>query len=150
MFNKNNNYSMNDIRLLHINEIPFKLDLDIPSLTDDLKKRIQVAFLFVLQYQEGNSASALHSVVKFMLDGQTILEGGVTLIFQSKKWEEMPHVEEEVKQSSFARDLIAYSYPFMSGVQFSQIKGTKLDGMFLPMINPDELVKDLHVEEVKK
>lgn len=62
----------------------------------------------------------------------------------------MPHVEEEVKQSSFARDLIAYTYPFMSGVQFSQIKGTKLDGMFLPMINPDELVKDLHVEEVKK
>lgn len=141
---------MNDIKLLHINEIPFKLDLDVPNLTDELKKRIQVAFLFVLQYQEGNSASALHSVVKFMLDGQAILEGGVTLIFQSKEWEELPHKEEDVKQSSFAKELIAYSYPFMSGIQFSQIKGTKLEGMFLPIIDASELVKDLHVEEVAK
>lgn len=140
---------MNDIKLLHINEIPFKLDLEVPSLTEELRKRIQVAFLFVLQHQEGNNASALHSVVKFMLDGQTILEGGVTLIFQSKEWEGMSHEEEEIKQSSFARDLIAYSYPFMSGIQFSQIKGTKLEGMFLPMIDPGELVKDLHVEEVQ-
>ena len=76
---------MNDITLLHISEIPFKLDLQFNKLTDEMKKRIQVAFLFVLQYQEGNAASALHSVVKFILDEQTILEGGVTLIFQSKE-----------------------------------------------------------------
>ena len=48
MSNKNNTYSMNDITLLHIREIPFKLDLQFNKLTDEMKKRIQVAFLFVL------------------------------------------------------------------------------------------------------
>lgn len=90
---------MNDITLLHIREIPFKLDLQFNKLTDEMKKRIQVAFLFVLQYQEGNAASALHSVVKFILDERTILEGGVTLIFQSKEWDNMSHVEDEVKKN---------------------------------------------------
>lgn len=150
MSNKNNTYSMNDITLLHISEIPFKLDLQFNKLTDEMKKRIQVAFLFVLQYQEGNAASALHSVVKFILDEQTILEGGVTLIFQSKEWDNMSHVEDDVKKTSFARNLISFSYPFMGGVQFSQIQNTSLEGMFLPMIDPDKLVQDLHVKEIAK
>lgn len=150
MSNKNNTYSMNDITLLHISEIPFKLDLQFNKLTDEMKKRIQVAFLFVLQYQKGNAASALHSVVKFILEEQTILEGGVTLIFQSKEWDNMSHVEDEVKKTSFARKLISFSYPFMGGVQFSQIQNTSLEGMFLPMIDPDKLVQDLHVKEIAK
>lgn len=141
---------MNDIKLLHINEIPFQLNLDVPKLTEDIKKRIQVAFLFVLQYQKGNETSAIHSLVKFILDGQTILEGGVTLIFQSNEWNGMSHVEEDVKKSSFAMDLISFAYPFMSGFQFSQVRDTKLADMFLPIIKSEDLVENLHVEEVQK
>lgn len=140
---------MTDFTLLHIQEIPFQMNLDVPNITNEIKKRIQIAFLFILQYQKGNEASALHAVVRFTLDGKVILEGGATLIFKSKTWDEISHTEETVKQSAFARNIIAYALPLISGIQLARIKDTKLEGMFLPNIDPANLVKDLHVEEIK-
>ena len=87
-----------DFTLLRINEIPFKMNLDVADLNDDRKKRIGISFLFIFQYQEDNEASAMHAVVHISLDESIILEGGATFIFKSKTWDEMPHDEECVKK----------------------------------------------------
>ena len=41
-----------DFTLLRINEIPFKMNLDIADLNDDKKKRIGISFLFIFQYSK--------------------------------------------------------------------------------------------------
>lgn len=137
-----------DIELLHVNEITSNLNLD-EKFDDDVKKRLKIAFLFVLQYQKGNEASALHSVVRYILDDKTLLEGGASLIFRSKTWDGMNHDEETVKYSDFATQIIGYALPFVSGMQFVKTKDTALNGIFLPVINPAELRNFIRVEEVK-
>lgn len=137
-----------DIELLHIKEITSILNLD-EKIDEDAKNRLKIAFLFVLQYQKGNEASALHSVVRFILDDKTLLEGGASLIFKSKTWDDMNHDEDTVKASDFATQLIGYALPFISGMQFVKTKDTVLNGIFLPMINPAELRDFIRVEEVK-
>ena len=107
-----------DFTLLRINEIPFKMNLDIADLNDDKKKRIGISFLFIFQYQEGNEASAMHAVVRISLDDSIILEGGSTFIFKSKIWDEMSHDEESVKKSAFAESVIEYALPFVNGVMW--------------------------------
>lgn len=137
-----------DIELLHVKEITSSLNLD-EKFDEDAKKRLKIAFLFVLQYQKGNEVSALHSVVRFILDNNTLLEGGVSLIFKSKTWDSMNHDEKTVKTSDFATQLIGYALPFVSGMQFVKTKETVLNGIFLPIIDPAELRDFIRVEEVK-
>jgi hypothetical protein len=92
-----------DFTLLHVSEILSKMNLDVKKINEEIKKKLGIAFLFVLQYQKGNKASALHSVVRITLDDNVILEGGATLIFESKKWDEMSHDKESVRKSGLAK-----------------------------------------------
>lgn len=137
-----------DITLLHVTEIPFKMSLDATDMNDDIKKRIGIAFLFVLQYQKGNEASAMHAVVRLSFDGLVILEGGATFIFKSKTWDEMSHDEESVRKSDFAREMIEYALPFINGVMLVRVQDTKLRGLFLPVIDASELATNIKVEEI--
>lgn len=139
-----------DFTLLHVSEIPFKMNLDVKEINEEIKKKLRIAFLFVLQYQKGNKASALHSVVKITLDNNVILEGGATLIFDSKKLDEMPHDEKSVRKSDFAKKLVGYALPYISGIMLARTQDTKLKGLFLPAVDPAELVSYIKVEEVKK
>lgn len=139
----------NDITLVHVNEISSTLNLD-KNLSEDVKKRMKIAFLFVLQYQDGNPAFALHSVVRVILDDKTLLEGGATLVLESKIWDNMSHEVESVRSSDFATQLIAYALPFVNGMLYVKTKNTPMDGMFLPIINPTELKKTLRIEKVEK
>lgn len=137
-----------DFTLLHVSEIPFKMNLDVKEISDEIKKKLRIAFLFVLQYQKGNKTSALHSVVRITLDNNVILAGGATLIFNSKKWDEMPHDKETVRKSDFAKELVGYALPYISGLMFARTQDTKLKELFLPAINPTELVSNIRVEEI--
>ncbi len=139
-----------DFTLLHVSEIPFKMNLDVKEINEEIKKKLGIAFLFVLQYQKGNKASALHSVVRITLDNNVILEGGATLIFDSKKWDEMPHDEKSVRKSDFAKKLVGYALPYISGIMLARTQDTKLKGLFLPAVDPAELVSYIKIEEVKK
>ena len=139
-----------DFTLLRINEIPFKMNLDVADLNDDRKKRIGISFLFIFQYQEDNEASAMHAVVHISLDESIILEGGATFIFKSKTWDEMPHDEECVKKSEFAKSVIEYALPFINGVMCTRVRDTKLNGLFLPIIDTSELVANIKIQEVPK
>lgn len=139
----------NDITLVHVNEISSTLNLD-EKLSQELKSKMKIAFLFVLQHQEGNPAFALHSVIRVLLEDKTLLEGGATLVMESKTWNNMNHDEEYVRNSDFATRLIAYALPFVNGVLYVKTKNTPMDGMFLPMINPEELRNTLRVEKVEK
>lgn len=139
-----------DFTLLRINEIPFKMNLDIADLNDDKKKRIGISFLFIFQYQEGNEASAMHAVVRISLDDSIILEGGATFIFKSKIWDEMSHDEESVKKSAFAESVIEYALPFVNGVMCTRVRDTKLNGLFLPIIDASELVANIKIQEISK
>ena len=134
--------------LLHVNEIPFKLNLDVTDLNEEVKKRSGISFLFVFQYQRKNKASALHSVVRITLDGSSVLEGGATLIFQSEVWDEMSHDEKDVQKSDFAKHMVGYAFPFINGILLARIQDTKLKGLFLPVIDISELVTNIKVEEV--
>lgn len=138
----------NDITLVHVNEISSTLNLD-KSLSEDVKKRMKIAFLFVLQYQDENPAFALHSVVRVLLDERTLLEGGATLVMESSEWDKMSHDEESIRRSDFASQLIAYALPFVNGMLYVKTKNTPMDGMFLPIIDPAELKNTLRVEKVK-
>lgn len=137
-----------DFTLLHVNEIPFKMNLDVTNINDDVKKRLRIAFLFVLQYQKNNEASAMHAVVRLSLDDSIILEGGATFIFKSKTWDEMPHDDESVRKSDFARQVVEYALPFINGVMSARVQDTKLKGLFLPVIDASELVDSIKVEEM--
>lgn len=137
-----------DFTMLHISEIPFNMNLDVTNINDDLKKRLSIAFLFVLQYQKGNEASALHAVVRLSLDGSIILNGGATFIFKSKTWDEMSHDDETVRKSDFAKKIIEYALPFINGIMFARVQDTKLKGVFLPVIDASDLVENIKVEEV--
>lgn len=137
-----------DFTLLHVNEIPFKMNLDVTDMNDDIKKRLRIAFLFIFQYQKGNKASAMHAIVRLSLDNSVILEGGATFIFNSKTWDEMLHDDESVKKSNFARQIIEYALPFINGVMSVRVQNTKLKGLFLPVIDASELVENVKVEEV--
>ena len=137
-----------DFTMLHISEIPFNMNLDVTNINDDLKKRLSIAFLFVLQYQKGNEASALHAVVRLSLDDSIILNGGATFIFKSKTWDEMSHDDETVRKSDFAKKIIEYALPFINGIMFARVKDTKLKGLFLPVIDASDLVDNIKVEEV--
>lgn len=138
-----------DFTLLHVSEIPFSMNLDVTEINEDIKKKLKTSFLYVLQYQSDNIASALHSVVRVSLDNRVILQGGTTLVFNSKKWRGMPHDEESVRKSDFAKKLVGYALPFLSGVLFTRTQSTKIKGLFLPAIDPTELVSYIKVEEVK-
>ena len=120
-----------DFTMLHISEIPFNMNLDVTNINDDLKKRLSIAFLFVLQYQKGNEASALHAVVRLSLDGSIIL-----------------HDDETVRKSDFAKKIIEYALPFINGIMFARVQDTKLKGLFLPVIDASDLVENIKVEEV--
>lgn len=137
-----------DFTLLHVKEIPFKMNLDVTNMNDDIKKRIGIAFLFVLQYQKGNEASALHAIVRLSLDESVILEGGATFIFKSQTWDEMSHDDETVRKSDFAKEIVDYALPLISGIMLVRVQETILKGMFLPVIDASELVKNIKVEEV--
>ena len=137
-----------DFTLLRVNEIPFNMNLDVTNMNDDIKKRIGIAFLFILQYQKGNEASALHAVVRLSLDSSVILQGGATFIFMSKTWNEMSHNEESVRKSDFAKKIIEYVLPFINGIMFVRVQDTKLKGLFLPVIDASDLVDNIKVEEV--
>lgn len=137
-----------DFTMLHISEIPFNMNLDVTNINDDLKKRLSIAFLFVLQYQKGNEASALHAVVRLSLDGSIILNGGATFIFKSKTWDEMSHDDETVRKSDFAKKIIEYALPFINGIMFARVQDTKLKGFILPVIDASDLVENIKVEEV--
>lgn len=137
-----------DFTLLHVNEIPFKMNLDVTNINDDVKKRLRIAFLFVLQYQKNNEASAMHAVVRLSLDDSVILEGGATFIFKSKTWNEMSHDDESVRKSDFARQVVEYALPFINGVMSARVQDTKLKGLFLPVIDASELVDSIKVEEM--
>lgn len=140
----------NDFILLQVNESSFSMNFDATEMSDDMKKRLVVAFLFVLQYQDGNEASALQVGVRIILDNDVILENGATLIFKSKTWDNMPHDEETVRKSDFAKQIVGYALPFISGMLSIRVQGTKLSGLFLPAINPSELVKNIKVKEMGK
>lgn len=137
-----------DLTLLHVNEIPFKMNLDVTNMSDDVKKRLCIAFLFVLQYQKDNEAFAMHAVVRLSLDDSVILEGGATFIFKSKTWNEMSHDEESVRQSDLARQIVEYALPFINGVMLVRVQETKLKGLFLPVFDTSELVENIKVEEM--
>ncbi len=139
-----------DFTLLHVSEIPFTMNLEVKEINNDIKKKLKTAFLYVLQYQKGNKASALHSVVRITLDDAVILQGGVTLVFNSKKWDEMSHDEEFVRKSDLAKKLVGYAFSFLSGVMFARTQDTKLKGLFLPALDPAELVSFIKVDEVKE
>lgn len=134
--------------LLRVNEIPFKMNLDVTDMNDNIKKRLRIAFLFVFQYQKGNEASAMHAIVRLSLDDSVILEGGATFIFKSKTWDEMLHDDESIKKSDFARQMVEYALPFVNGVMSVRVQNTKLKGLFLPVIDASELVTNIRVEEV--
>lgn len=136
------------LTLLHVNEIPFKMNLDVTNMSDDVKKRLCIAFLFVLQYQKDNEAFAMHAVVRLSLDDSVILEGGATFIFKSKTWNEMSHDEESVRQSGLARQIVEYALPFINGVMLVRVQETKLKGLFLPVFDTSELVENIKVEEM--
>lgn len=137
-----------DFTLLYVNEIPFKMNLDVTDMNNDIKKRLSIAFLFVFQYQKGNKASAMHAIVRLSLDNSVVLEGGATFIFNSKTWDEMSHDEESVKKSDFARQMVEYALPFISGVMSVRVQNTKLKGLFLPVISASELVANIKVKEM--
>ncbi len=137
-----------DFTLLHVNEIPFRMNLDVTEMSDDVKKRLCIAFLFVLQYQKGNEAFAMHAVVRLSIDDSVILEGGATFIFKSKSWDEMPHDEVAVRKSDLAKQIVEYALPFINGVILVRVKNTKLNGLFLPIIDPTKLTENIKVEEV--
>lgn len=137
-----------DFTLIHINEIPFNMNLDITNINEDIKKRLGIAFLFVLQYQKGNEASALQAIVRVTLEDSTILQGGVTFVFKSKTWDEMSHDNKTVRESIFAKEIIDYALPFINGVMSARLKDTKLEGLFLPIIDSSELAKSISVEEI--
>lgn len=136
-----------DFKLLHVNEITSTMALD-EKMDEEKKKRLKIAFLFVIQYKKDNDVFALHSIVRFMLDDKVIYEGGVTMVIEHKGWMEMEHTLESLRKSLFAEQLIGYSLPFISGVQFVNTKETVLGGLLIPMINPKELVGNLKVEEI--
>lgn len=140
----------NAFTLLQVNESLFNMNFDDNEMNDDMKKRLSVAFLFVLQYQNGNEASALQAVVRIMLDDKVILENGATLIFKSKIWDNMSHDEETVRKSDFAKIIVGYALPFISGMLSIKVQDTKLNGLFLPAINPSELVSNIKVENMDK
>ena len=140
----------NDFTLLHVNEIPFKMNLDVTEMNDEVKKHLRISFLFVLQYQDGNEASAMHAVVRLLLEDSNVLEGGATLVFKSKTWNEMPHDEESVRKSDFAKKAIGYALPFINGIMFTRTQGTKLEGLFLPVIDASELAENIKVEKIEK
>ena len=137
-----------EFTLLRVNEIPFKMNLDVTDMDDNIKKRLRIAFLFVFQYQKGNKASAMHVIVRLSLDDSVILEGGATLIFKSKTWDEMPHDDESIKKSNFAKQMIEYALPFVNGVMSVRVQNAKLKELFLPVIDASELVTNIRVEEV--
>lgn len=139
-----------DFTLLHVSEIPFNMNLDVKEINEDIKKKLGIAFLFILQYQKGNKASAFHSIVRITLENNVVLQGGATLVFNSRKWDEMPHEEESVRKSDFAKKLIGYALPYVNGVMLVRTQDTKLNGLFLPVIDPAELVPYIKVEEVKE
>lgn len=134
--------------LLHVKEIPFKMNLDATNITDAEKKRLGIGFLFVIQYQKNNEASAIHVVVRLSLDESVILEGGTTFVFKSAIWNEMPHDETSVRNSGFARELIGYVLPFVNGVMTVRLQDTKLHDLILPVIDTSDLVANIKVEEV--
>ena len=142
----------NDFTLLHVNEIPFKMNLDVTEMNDEVKKHLRISFLFVLQYQDGNEASAICIVLWCVcfLGDSNVLEGGATLVFKSKTWDEMPHDEESVRQSDFAKKAIGYALPFINGIMFTRTQGTKLEGLFLPVIDASELAENIKVEKIEK
>lgn len=139
-----------DFTLLSINEIPFTMNLNVADLNEDIKKRIRISFLFIFQYQEGNKASAMHAVVRVYLDDSVILEGGATFIFKSNEWDKMPHNEKAVKESNFAKSMIEYALPFINGVMCTRVQNTKLNGLFLPIIDTSELVANIKIQEIQK
>lgn len=136
-----------DYKLLHVKEIASTMALD-EKLDEEKKKRLKIAFLFVIQYKKDSDVFALHSMVRFMLDDKVIYEGGVTMVIEHEGWKEMEHTLESLRESSFAEQLIGYSLPFISGVQFVNTKETSISGLLIPMINPKELVDNLKVEEI--
>lgn len=140
----------NIFTLLQVNEAPFSVNFAPAEMSDEIKKRLGVRFLFVLQYQNGNEASALHAMVRITLDKDVVLESGATLIFKSKAWDDMKHDEETVRQSDFAKQIVGYALPFISGILSVRVKGTKLNNLFLPAIDTSELVKNIKVEEMVK
>lgn len=134
--------------LLRVDEIPFKMNLDVTDMNDNVKEHLRIAFLFVFQYQKGNKASAMHTIVRLSLDNSVVLEGGATFIFKSQIWDEMSHDEESVKKSDFARQMVEYALPFINGVMSVRVQNTKLKGLFLPVIGASELVANIKVKEV--
>ena len=134
--------------LLHVKEIPFKMNLDINEINDDIKKQLGIGFLFVIQYQKNNKASALHAIVRLSLNDSIILEGGATMIFESKVWDDMNHDEGTVQKSNFAKQIVDYALPFINGIMMTRIQNTKLKGLFIPIIDTSELVKNIKVEEL--
>ena len=139
---------MMNYSIVQAHELQFNMSLN-DEITAEFKKDIKMAFLFVLQYQKGNDASAIHSVVRFVHKDKVFFEGGVTLVFKSSVWDEMDKSEAFVRKSDFARELIAYSLPYLSGVMLAKTKGTPMESLMLPNIDASELVENIKVEEVK-
>lgn len=136
--------------LLHVKEIPFNMNLDVANMDDDMRKRLGVSFLFVFQYQKGNGASALHTVIQVSLDDSVILRGGATFIFSSKAWDEMPHDSKTVEKSDFAKEMVEYTLPFVNGIMLVRVQDTALKGLLLPTVDTSELIKDIRVEELPR
>ena len=90
----------------------------------------------------------MHAVVRLSIDDSVILEGGATFIFKSKTWDEMPHDEVAVRKSDLAKQIVEYALPFINGVILVRVKNTKLNGLFLPIIDPTKLTENIKVEEV--
>lgn len=142
---------MENIELLLIKEIPFETNREFGNLSTDIVKNVRFSFLIVLQYQDESDTVGLHTVVRYIApSGEMLLQGGATFIARIKDWNKIAINEENIKNATSVKNLVAYSSAFVSGMFFKRNAGTLFNSTFIPNIPSEQLVAGMKIEKIEK
>lgn len=116
-----------------------------------IQEQLKVGFKWIFQYNEELDSVAFHALVRYINSESSlqIMDAGVTVIAEFADWKQKSHRNEDILYYQETSDLVNYAMAFLSGYVFKGTEGTLLNSSFIPLLNTNDILKEIIIEEIK-
>lgn len=136
------------MKIIKIKTYPFCINNEA-RISQSIQEQLQVGFKWVFQYKEELDAVALHVLVRYIEkeSSQRIMDAGITVIAELSDWKHKSHKNEDIVGDIEISALISYATTFLSGYIYKGTEGTILNSSFLPLLDTNDILKELIIEK---
>lgn len=141
---------MKKITLVGADEGAFDYNRSIDSI-ESVKRDVEIMLHVEMVFREGVDVVTFQVFTRYVSDKLRLLDYSVTLGFRVENWsnEVMDKSNADVLAMDEVRRMLSIAVGFLRGSLSLQTRTTPFKGAFLPLVNIDNLKKNVNVNRLK-